>query len=642
MKKIEIKKKGKLNISQAVRKSLFFGFLIIVANWINEKIVTSLTAKIFSSYDAISDEYKKSFTNKTISKIGLSSGKRLLIKNKIQKAIETGFFYNTFLSLVNLLVSVSARAYGVVLFMYGFFASSAGLIKTYVSPTFDDDYFLIYQGVVLVLVSIPLLFVKKSFGQLIASGKITGFIIRDVVGIKRERVVRPVIQENTVVPMLIGLLLGVSSLFVSPIYALSFVLILVYVCIVFCYPEFGVMMLSATFPFLSIEIICAEILLLFLSFFFKAIRGKRSVTFGTLEFCIFLFSLLLLFGGIFSVSPMTSIKTSLAYILLVSSYFLVVNLIKNYAMLKRMLAFVSISFFFCTAYGIARIVMGFINHPVNVLQARATVIDSTFGDAEFFAEYLIALIPLVLSFMIVEKGFKNKGRIAFVVLFGICSLVFTWSKTAFLAFALTILIYFIIINKKSVTVYIFAAFFMPIIYSFLPTVLQNGLSDFFDMSDFVSMFSSSVWKEAWDTLGKYSFTGVGVGKSAFDAVYNYGSNSVSLYLHLLFEIGVLGLVVFASIIFFAISKSFSRFKNSENRRLKVIASASLCGAFAMLLKGFTGYTWYNYRVFLLFWLLISIVSSSANLCSDKDKYKVNEDEIYSGGKNDKAEIEIQV
>jgi len=40
--------------------------------------------------------------------------------------------------------------------------------------------------------------------------------------------------------------------------------------------------------------------------------------------------------------------------------------------------------------------------------------------------------------------------------------------------------------------------------------------------------------------------------------------------------------------------------------LRMQAAAPLCGLFAALLQGFTDYIWYNYRVFLMFWLIAGL------------------------------------
>lgn len=43
--------------------------------------------------------------------------------------------------------------------------------------------------------------------------------------------------------------------------------------------------------------------------------------------------------------------------------------------------------------------------------------------------------------------------------------------------------------------------------------------------------------------------------------------------------------------------------------MKLFSAAGFCGVFAVLLQGVTDYVWYNYRIFLLFWLIIGLTSA---------------------------------
>ena len=37
----------------------------------------------------------------------------------------------------------------------------------------------------------------------------------------------------------------------------------------------------------------------------------------------------------------------------------------------------------------------------------------------------------------------------------------------------------------------------------------------------------------------------------------------------------------------------------------------LCGIFAVLIQGLTDYSWYNYRVYLMFWLVAGLIPALA-------------------------------
>lgn len=43
--------------------------------------------------------------------------------------------------------------------------------------------------------------------------------------------------------------------------------------------------------------------------------------------------------------------------------------------------------------------------------------------------------------------------------------------------------------------------------------------------------------------------------------------------------------------------------------MKLFSAAGFCGILAVLLQGVTDYVWYNYRIFLLFWLIIGLTAA---------------------------------
>jgi hypothetical protein len=44
----------------------------------------------------------------------------------------------------------------------------------------------------------------------------------------------------------------------------------------------------------------------------------------------------------------------------------------------------------------------------------------------------------------------------------------------------------------------------------------------------------------------------------------------------------------------------------------------LCGIFAFLVQGLTDYAWYNYRVYLFFWVMLGLAMAVLNLCKEND------------------------
>jgi O-antigen ligase len=90
----------------------------------------------------------------------------------------------------------------------------------------------------------------------------------------------------------------------------------------------------------------------------------------------------------------------------------------------------------------------------------------------------------------------------------------------------------------------------------------------------------------------------------------------NLYLQIAVEMGVFALIAFLIFIFLFAQFSFSFCKSAMNRSNKLLSLGIFCGVLALLIQGMTDYVWYNYRVFLLFWMIVGL--GVAHVCSAKN------------------------
>ena len=112
----------------------------------------------------------------------------------------------------------------------------------------------------------------------------------------------------------------------------------------------------------------------------------------------------------------------------------------------------------------------------------------------------------------------------------------------------------------------------------------------------------------------------GTGNQAFITVYPKYSlagiegapHSHNLYLQLLVELGFFGLLLFigAMISFARANFSFYRGDYSTKTGLRYVSVGGFAGVLAVLAQGMTDYVWYNYRIFLLFWMLVGLTIAS--------------------------------
>ena len=123
-------------------------------------------------------------------------------------------------------------------------------------------------------------------------------------------------------------------------------------------------------------------------------------------------------------------------------------------------------------------------------------------------------------------------------------------------------------------------------------------------------------------LNSYGWiSGIGYGEASFAALYPAfaysGASAVrhahSLYLQLLTESGIPGLVMFVIVVVLFGQNCFEylyRIKNSEARAVTVAGVAALVG---FLVMGITDYVWYNSSVHLAFWMVLAMVNANIRI-----------------------------
>lgn len=123
-----------------------------------------------------------------------------------------------------------------------------------------------------------------------------------------------------------------------------------------------------------------------------------------------------------------------------------------------------------------------------------------------------------------------------------------------------------------------------------------------------------------EDVGPY---GIGIGEEAFKKMYPVYSlagieaapHAHNLYLQIAVEMGMFALTVFLVFIFMYAQFSFSFCKSAMSRSNKLICLGIFSGILALLIQGMTDYVWYNYRIFLLFWMIVGL--GVAHVCAAK-------------------------
>ena len=127
-------------------------------------------------------------------------------------------------------------------------------------------------------------------------------------------------------------------------------------------------------------------------------------------------------------------------------------------------------------------------------------------------------------------------------------------------------------------------------------------------------------------LADYWYCGLGLGEKAFNAVYPLyalpaivAPHSHSLFFQLVISIGILGLV-YMILLLTGYQRRMRDARQSMPRRDRLLMLGFGSVFWGMLLQSVFDYTWYNYRVFQLFWIVLVLGFAAADILKQEEKH----------------------
>ena len=243
------------------------------------------------------------------------------------------------------------------------------------------------------------------------------------------------------------------------------------------------------------------------------------------------------------------------------------------------------------------------------------------------ATYLILTAPFVWIY-IKQKGMSFSGKI--ISLLGasvtlLCT-VLTWSRGGWLGMIAALVVFWIINYKYTFKYFLVGGLLSPVWIRLLPDNIIGRFTSIGNLSDSSTYYRLFTWKGSLKMLSEYYPGGIGIGESAFAQIYPLYSymgteatmHSHNLYLEIAVELGVIGVLVFAIVMFMILQRGFGCIKYNANDKLTVVSvSAAMAGLIAACVHGMFDYVWYNYRVFFMFWVVAAILCAFANVYPKK-------------------------
>ncbi|MDR2420958.1 MAG: O-antigen ligase family protein, partial [Oscillospiraceae bacterium] len=235
---------------------------------------------------------------------------------------------------------------------------------------------------------------------------------------------------------------------------------------------------------------------------------------------------------------------------------------------------------------------------------------STLGNPNVLAEYLLLAIPFAAASALAEK--RAIAKLLFSCALGamLLCMALTFARGGWLGLILAVAVFLVLLDRRFILLGLFG---LIALYFLLPDVIISRFQSIGDFKDGSTSYRLSIWLGTLSMLRDFWFVGIGPGTAAFNKLYPiYGYNAAAaqhshnLFLQLVCDSGVAALVVFVIVIFSHLRALASSVAKSSDRTMNRFRIAAISAVIGFLAQGVTDYSFYNYRVTLVFWASVGL------------------------------------
>ena len=332
---------------------------------------------------------------------------------------------------------------------------------------------------------------------------------------------------------------------------------------------------------------------------------------------IFAFAIVIAVSSLISISMAESIRIAMLMIVFVLFYFVVIHVITTRKQLKTILYIMLIVGTLTALYGIYQYQFGDVYSQAwldaDMFEDIKMRVYSTLENPNVYGEYLLLIIPFTASLCWTEKGWKKK--LFLMTALGIMglALVLTFSRGCWLGIIFAIGVLALIIDKRFIILGILLLLLSPFI---LPDTILSRFTSIGNMEDTSTSYRVYIWMGTLAMLKDYWISGVGMGITSFNTIYPlYSYNNIkaphshNLYLQLIVEYGIVGFIVMLGVIYHYFKAAMISLKAKKD----IVLGGLMSGTMGFLLQSMTDHTWYNYRVVLLFWVIVGLTMTASKI-----------------------------
>ena len=378
---------------------------------------------------------------------------------------------------------------------------------------------------------------------------------------------------------------------------------------------------AAMTPILPTMAVLALVMVGFCSLLLGILRGRHCLRYASVNRFVILYAAVYLIATFTSVTPRESLLSGI-----LSVAFILFAVVLDSAVTKRQQLDALV--FLLVLAGAAVSCCGVLQYVFRWGYQSAAWVDSdmfssisfrvsaTLQNPNMLGQYLVLMIPLGGAKLLSSKTWGWR-----LFYFGSCAvmcicMILTFSRGAWLGLLFAGAIFFVLLNPRLI---LLAPFALVALYFVLPETVVSRFTSIGNLKDNSTSYRVSIWLGTLAMLKDgYWLCGIGPGEAAFNRVYPaYSFNTIvaphshNLFLQIVCDGGICALVVFLLVLFWyfrSLCTALGREKDPASRLLQIACVAGMAG---FLVQAMTDYSFYNYRVMLIFWVYLAVGALAA-------------------------------
>lgn len=359
-------------------------------------------------------------------------------------------------------------------------------------------------------------------------------------------------------------------------------------------------------------------------FFARAFGGHAGKKIDALDLLFMVFPLLCVASAVFSFDRADSIKVVAMWMGLFLCVPFVRRIITTRKHLMAALTSLTVGAACSGLYGLFQYFSGMVDTTwtdtalFEDLQLR---VYSTFANPNVYGEFLLLTIPLAAGLALYFKGGK-RWLLWGVDLLLAANMVLTYSRGCYVGIALTAVVFLWNYSKKWLAA--IAAVGVPLAIAVMPASVMSRILSIGNMSDTSTSYRMMIYIGTLLMFSRYWFSGVGIGEGAYNIIYPYyalsgiiAPHSHSLFFQSVVSFGIVGLL-YLIVLWTVYQRRIKGAQAHLCRRDRLLTTGFNAVMWGMLVQSIFDYTWYNYRVFQLFWLVLALGFAATQVLRRKE------------------------